>query len=59
MVSREYAELRLGVPARVGRAQAVLRADVNVGNPVTPRREALPNIGWLWLMGECARQRSR
>jgi hypothetical protein len=31
-----YAGLRLAVPARVDRARAVLRVDVNVGDPVTP-----------------------
>jgi hypothetical protein len=31
-----YAGVRLAVPARLDRARAVLRADVNVGDPVTP-----------------------
>ena len=31
-----YAGVRLAVPARVDRARAVLRVDVNVGDPVTP-----------------------
>ncbi len=31
-----YAGVRLAVPARVDRARTVLRADVNVGDPVTP-----------------------
>lgn len=35
--SELYAGVRLAVPARVDRARTVLRADVNVGDPVTPR----------------------
>jgi predicted nucleotidyltransferase component of viral defense system len=31
-----YSGVRLSVPARIGRARAVLRLDVNVGDPVTP-----------------------
>ncbi len=31
-----YSGVRLAVPARVDRAQAILRLDVNVGDPVTP-----------------------
>jgi hypothetical protein len=31
-----YAGVRLAVPARLDRARAMLRADVNVGDPVTP-----------------------
>jgi predicted nucleotidyltransferase component of viral defense system len=31
-----YAGVRLAVPARVDRARAVLRIDINVGDPVTP-----------------------
>jgi hypothetical protein len=31
-----YAGVRLAVPARVDRARAVLRVDINVGDPVTP-----------------------
>jgi hypothetical protein len=34
--SELYAGVRVAVPARVDRARTVLRADVNVGDPVTP-----------------------
>ncbi len=36
-----YAGLRLRIPAALGRAQLVLRLDVNVGDPITPRPRVL------------------
>jgi hypothetical protein len=36
-----YAGVRLAVPARLDRAQVVLRLDVNVGDPVTPEPVAI------------------
>jgi hypothetical protein len=31
-----YSGVRISVPSRIDRAKAVLRLDVNVGDPVTP-----------------------